>query len=623
MQIRTRLLMVFHIICLILNRSSAQQGGELGGNTLMANAVIATICSDPAGNIYAAGGFTDSSHKYYVAKWNGSAWNSLGGNTLAANGGINSICSDAAGNIYAAGGFANASGNAYVAKWDGSTWSELGGTNALAANSNINTICTDAAGNLYAGGYFQNGTGTSIVAKWNGNTWSQLGAGFTYIYNGWSSAASINSLCTDPSGHVYAAGSFIDTSSNYYIAEWIDTAWIELGSIGVSSAFGSICSDPSGNIYAPRNFYNGDYWTYIAKWNGSAWSELGDSTLSSYDYVTVVYSDASGNIYTNGTLGDSISPYHIAKWNGTVWSQQGGNHALPINHGIYTICSDTSGNIYAGGSFTNSSGNEYVAEFAKNEVVYNDWFDTICQGSSVIVGYQPYMASGTYTDTLMAVQGGDSVVNLHLTIDTLRRAPTVSLTLDSMIAIGDLSAGQGFLDTSFFWWNCLNPAAFRLTGGSPPGGIYSGRWISNDSINIPTDFFDSQTASTDVQTFAYTYTDSGGCYANVLGSFPLTQCGDSNGVPSQPAILLYPNPTSGIFTLVTTGSIGSQYTITDMMGKVVAQDIINSPSQNISLGLDNGVYILTISQSVNISILEGLSDYTTLGPQSMRFVVMR
>jgi hypothetical protein len=233
------------------------------------------------------------------------------------------------------------------------------------------------------------------------------------------------------------------------------------------------------------------------------------------------------------------------------------------------------------------------------------------------------MASGTYADTLTAVEGGDSVVNLHLTIDTLRHAPTVSLTLDSMIATGDLSAGQGSLDTSYFWWSCLSPAVFLLTGGSPPGGIYSGPGISNDSINIPTDFFDSLQATTYVQTFVYTYTDSGGCYANVLGSFPLTLCGDSNGVPGQSAISLYPNPTSGSLTLVTSGSIGSNYTITDMMGKVVAQDIINSPTQTIDLHIENGVYTLTIGQSINISILDGLSDYTSLGPQSMRFVVMR
>src|ERR1017187_9738714 len=101
MQIRARPLMAcFIICCLILNKSSAQQGAELGGNTLMANAVIGTICSDPAGNIYAAGGFTDSRGHNYVAKWNGSNWSELGGTTLAANGGINSICSDAAGNIY-------------------------------------------------------------------------------------------------------------------------------------------------------------------------------------------------------------------------------------------------------------------------------------------------------------------------------------------------------------------------------------------------------------------------------------------------------------------------------------------------------------------------------------------
>ena len=74
MQIRIRLLMACLMVCLVFSRSSAQQGAELGGNTLMADASIRTLCTDRADNIYAAGWFTNSSGKYYVAKWNGSTW---------------------------------------------------------------------------------------------------------------------------------------------------------------------------------------------------------------------------------------------------------------------------------------------------------------------------------------------------------------------------------------------------------------------------------------------------------------------------------------------------------------------------------------------------------------------
>ena len=127
-----------------------------GSNALNANYSIWSIIADPGGNIYAAGGFTDSptyieGHSY-VAKWDGTQWTELGGNgvnALNANNAIYAITQDAAGNIYAAGNFTDPNGRQYVAKWNGTTWGELGfdtiGLNAIAP---IYAITTDAVGNV-------------------------------------------------------------------------------------------------------------------------------------------------------------------------------------------------------------------------------------------------------------------------------------------------------------------------------------------------------------------------------------------------------------------------------------------------------------------------------------------
>jgi hypothetical protein len=85
---------------------------------------------------------------------------------LAANERILSVCSDASGNIYAAGIFTNSSGKQYVAKYNGSSWSELGGLNGLSANSNIWSVCSDASGNIYAAGGFTNSSGYYYVAQY-------------------------------------------------------------------------------------------------------------------------------------------------------------------------------------------------------------------------------------------------------------------------------------------------------------------------------------------------------------------------------------------------------------------------------------------------------------------------
>ena len=85
------------------------------------------------------------------------AWSELGGtNSLSANDVIASTCTDASGNVYTSGSFSNASTLKYVAKFNGTTWGELGGTNGLAANGSIDAICSDKSGNIYAGGSFTN-----------------------------------------------------------------------------------------------------------------------------------------------------------------------------------------------------------------------------------------------------------------------------------------------------------------------------------------------------------------------------------------------------------------------------------------------------------------------------------
>jgi hypothetical protein len=252
-------------------------GGAINGQSF--NSLIKSLCSDASGNLYAAGDFFNTSGNRYVAKWNGSSWSELGGLTgLGTNNGtqsgIQSICSDGLGNIYAAGGFTNTSGKRYVAKWNGSSWSELGGLNGLGASSGVNSkeiisICSDGLGNIYAAGSFTNTSGKRYVAKWNGSSWSELGG-----LNGLGANDWINSICSDGLGNIYAAGSFTNTSGKRYVAKWNGSSWSELGVLivnpsAVNNHIFSICSDASANIYAAGRLSNTSSNYYVAKWNGS------------------------------------------------------------------------------------------------------------------------------------------------------------------------------------------------------------------------------------------------------------------------------------------------------------------------------------------------------------------
>jgi len=342
---------------------------ELGGeNSLSANLIINSICSDAAGNIYAAGAFYNGNHKRYVAKYDGANWSVLGGlNSLNGNGAIGSICNDAAGNIYAAGLFTNDSGKYYVAKYDGTTWSELGGLNGLGANALIYCITCDKGGNIYAAGFFTNDSGKCYVAKYNGTTWSEVGGLNALAANG-----NINCIAFDTSGNIYAAGTFYHGQGVCYVAKYDGTSWSKLGGLTHLSAnsismISSVVTDVSGNVYAGGYFTDSTGKTYVAKYNGTSWSEMPGATFNSTIFSICIPSTAGQNMYVGGNFSNGVvydsGSYYVAAYNGSTWSELGGLNGLGANGTINTICTDAVGNIYAAGYFTNASHNYYVAKY--------------------------------------------------------------------------------------------------------------------------------------------------------------------------------------------------------------------------------------------------------------------
>lgn len=322
---------------------------ELGGtNALGANDMIYTITSDPAGNIYAAGTFQNASGQRYVAKWDGTSWSQLGTGTnplgTSNNYPIKTLTSDPAGNIYAAGSFTNSSGKQFVAKWNGSSWTELGtGANALAANEEIRCIISDAAGNIYAAGSFTSNN-RQYVAKWNGTSWSPLGTGTNALMIN----QAIMSIACDQAGNIYAAGAFTNAAGKYYVAKWDGNTWTELGTganaLSANNGIYSIEVDPMGNVYAAGGFSNANQKHYVAKWNGNTWTEMGGTNaLSANMPINRIILDQSGNAYAGGAFVNSSLQRYVAKYGGaftavnqvTVNTQ--GNVAPAINTNTGTL----------------------------------------------------------------------------------------------------------------------------------------------------------------------------------------------------------------------------------------------------------------------------------------------
>lgn len=79
-----------------------------------------SLCSDQYGNIYLAGdGYVNSAWKFYIARWDGQSWTELldRGKPLMLNGHIETLCTDPSGNVYIAGRFTNQQGYNCVYKY--------------------------------------------------------------------------------------------------------------------------------------------------------------------------------------------------------------------------------------------------------------------------------------------------------------------------------------------------------------------------------------------------------------------------------------------------------------------------------------------------------------------------
>ena len=215
-------------------------------------------------------------------------------------------------------------------------------------------------------------------------------------------------------------------------------------------------------------------------------------------------------------------------------------------------------------------------------------FHANCLGDSFLFGTRYLKLAGLYADTLPRVGGCDSIINLDLGISP---PPTVTFTWDSLAQEDYLMLES---HTVAGWCELFYPRlVVPLVGGTPPGGVYSGDLVTNDTLNLSTFSY----AVNYVDSIFYTYTDNNNCSATVLDSIVPVFCDGIQTIPVSGSISLYPNPNKGSFTLTIDNSqlTSNFYIISDMLGHIIAQQPITSSTQQIEIPhMAEGVYTLSV-----------------------------
>ncbi len=177
----------------------------------------------------------------------------------------------------------------------------------------------------------------------------------------------------------------------------------------------------------------------------------------------------------------------------------------------------------------------------------------------------------------------------------------ISLTASNAIGVGNTytqSVVIGAIPTvSLTPFNtlCKGQARIKLTGGMPRGGTFSGPGVTNG-------FFYPDSTGSGSFTITYSYSDSKGCGSTAQSDIVVSTCTSlADNVAAAPALLLYPNPSTGKFTLEA-ASLSRQslyFVVYSVDGRVVKQGtaLIN-PSGKTEMdlsGFSTGIYHVQVS----------------------------
>jgi hypothetical protein len=139
---------------------------------------------------------------------------------------------------------------------------------------------------------------------------------------------------------------------------------------------------------------------------------------------------------------------------------------------------------------------------------------------------------------------------------------------------------------------CVSDGAYTLVQGSPAGGTYSGTGVTGNQFNPATTGIGSTTVT-------YNYTNGNNCSGSAQTTVVVDGCA-SISENELDFILVYPNPSTGLFT-ISSGDVNlNAVKVYNAVGQLVYEvSNLQASKQDVDLkGMAKGVYTIRVLTEV-------------------------
>jgi hypothetical protein len=306
--------------------------------------------------------------------------------------------------------------------------------------------------------------GIAVVYRWDGIQWVQKGDTLTNAAH----AAWFGYEVSMPDSNTVACSSPYYSSLNapgyVHVYRWNGTAWVPKGAAlegdAVDDRFGNAIDmlDSNTLVVGADQLSGGSGYVKVYRWLNGAWTQLGNTLFGGnvgarFGYSVSMPDNRHLAVGSRDALvgGNTVGYVRVFKLNGNVWQTVGNDivgDGVDTWPGFDVHLADSATLAVGSPNFTQTNGEEGQVKVYSichsNQLSYDTIRASFCNSYISPSGKYEYTRSGIYYDTLIKVNGCDSLFTLDLkkvVIDT-----SVTAEWPELLAVEE--------DASYQWYDC-------------------------------------------------------------------------------------------------------------------------------------------------------------------------